>query len=358
MGGSWPAARRRSSRARAESESGAGGAAAGGGGAGRRLRLGLGLAAAQALQARERVGPAAVAARGGVEHDAAAEGVGRRDRAHDDAVAGARHERLLQARLPQPVAEVGQARGRLARAVVHVRAHPVRRVAQRERAVEDPRRRHGARRRDDVAARDVAHASIPTRLSATRWPAAARSTGSSWTWTRAHAHRRRPPAAATRRSPRATAPDHSVPVTTVPAPRMVKARSTCSSGAPAPAARPGRRGRDARRGPRARRRRRRRCAPSTARPRRRGAARRASARRALGSTRSPWSARRRRRRTPSAASIATCSRVCGITPSSAATTRRYRSIPVAPATIVRTKRSWPGTSTTDSRAPDGSASGA
>ena len=62
--------------------------------------------------------------------------------------------------------------------------------------------------------------------------------------------------------------------------------------------------------------------------------------------------------TPSAFSTAACSRVCGITPSSAATTIRNRSIPVAPATIVRTKRSWPGTSTTDSRRPDGSSSGA
>ena len=62
--------------------------------------------------------------------------------------------------------------------------------------------------------------------------------------------------------------------------------------------------------------------------------------------------------TPSARSTAACSRVWGITPSSAATTIRNRSIPVAPATIVRTKRSWPGTSTTDSRRPDGSSSGA
>ncbi len=31
-------------------------------------------------------------------------------------------------------------------------------------------------------------------------------------------------------------------------------------------------------------------------------------------------------------------------------------MPVAPATIVRTKRSWPGTSTTPSSRPDGSAS--
>ena len=33
-------------------------------------------------------------------------------------------------------------------------------------------------------------------------------------------------------------------------------------------------------------------------------------------------------------------------------------MPEAPATIVRTKRSWPGTSTTDSLRPLGSASGA
>ena len=74
----------------------------------------------------------AVAARGGVEHDAAAEGVGRRDRAHDDAVAGARHAAGCSRRAcHSPSPSVGQARGRLARAVVHVRAHPVRRVAQR-----------------------------------------------------------------------------------------------------------------------------------------------------------------------------------------------------------------------------------
>ena len=33
-------------------------------------------------------------------------------------------------------------------------------------------------------------------------------------------------------------------------------------------------------------------------------------------------------------------------------------MPVAPATIVRTNRSWPGTSTSDSRRPEGSSSGA
>ena len=43
--------------------------------------------------------------------------------------------------------------------------------------------------------------------------------------------------------------------------------------------------------------------------------------------------------------ISRCSRVWGMTPSSAAMTRATRSMPVAPATMWRTKRSWPGTST-------------
>ena len=44
-------------------------------------------------------------------------------------------------------------------------------------------------------------------------------------------------------------------------------------------------------------------------------------------------------RTPSRVRIARCSRVCGITPSSAAITSRARSTPVAPASIVRTNAS-------------------
>jgi hypothetical protein len=50
--------------------------------------------------------------------------------------------------------------------------------------------------------------------------------------------------------------------------------------------------------------------------------------------------------------------VCAARPSAASTTSRKRSMPVAPATIVRTKRSCPGTSTSDSRRPSGSSSGA
>ncbi len=42
---------------------------------------------------------------------------------------------------------------------------------------------------------------------------------------------------------------------------------------------------------------------------------------------------------PSSSSIARCSRVCGITPSSAATTSSAKSIPPTPATIVWTRRS-------------------
>ena len=46
-----------------------------------------------------------------------------------------------------------------------------------------------------------------------------------------------------------------------------------------------------------------------------------------------------------------CSRVCGITDSSAATTSSTASIPCAPASMLRTKRSWPGTSMKDATTP-------
>ena len=42
--------------------------------------------------------------------------------------------------------------------------------------------------------------------------------------------------------------------------------------------------------------------------------------------------------------MARCSRVWGMTPSSAATTKRARSTELTPATAFLTKRSWPGTS--------------
>ena len=59
----------------------------------------------------------------------------------------------------------------------------------------------------------------------------------------------------------------------------------------------------------------------------------------------PWSARRGRSLTRSSWQIARCSRVWGMTPSSAAMTSMTRSIPPTPASMFLTKRSWPGTST-------------
>ncbi len=57
------------------------------------------------------------------------------------------------------------------------------------------------------------------------------------------------------------------------------------------------------------------------------------------------SGRSRRPGRCSSRQISKCSRVCGITDSSAATTSSTRSIPPAPASMFLTKRSWPGTST-------------
>ena len=54
---------------------------------------------------------------------------------------------------------------------------------------------------------------------------------------------------------------------------------------------------------------------------------------------------------PSSSRISRCSRVCGIAPSSAATTSSAKSMPVAPASMVWTSLSWPGTSTKPSTSP-------
>jgi hypothetical protein len=59
----------------------------------------------------------------------------------------------------------------------------------------------------------------------------------------------------------------------------------------------------------------------------------------------PWSAPPRRVPGRAGRQMARCSRVCGIGPSSAATTSSTKSMPVAPASMLCTSRSWPGTST-------------
>ena len=66
---------------------------------------------------------------------------------------------------------------------------------------------------------------------------------------------------------------------------------------------------------------------------------------APASTRSDLVSATQPRSMPSRSTIARCSRVCGITPSSAATTSNTKSMPLAPASMLCTKRSWPGTST-------------
>jgi hypothetical protein len=56
---------------------------------------------------------------------------------------------------------------------------------------------------------------------------------------------------------------------------------------------------------------------------------------------------------PSREQISRCSRVWGMTPSSAAMTSTTKSMPAAPATMFFTKRSCPGTSTMPSLLPPG-----
>ena len=173
-----------------------------------------------------------------------------------------------------------------------------------------------------------------------------------------------PAGKATTSSSSRTRPVASVPVATVPNPLTVNTRSSgrrsgpsigrgraaaasrpssaCSAGSPAPvAAEQGTIAADSRKVPRTR--------PRTSSVT--SASQSGAARSVLVSAISP-------RGTPSSRHTSRCSRVCGIGPSSAATTSMTRSIPLAPATMVRTNRSCPGTSIIASVSPDGSASGA
>ena len=68
-----------------------------------------------------------------------------------------------------------------------------------------------------------------------------------------------------------------------------------------------------------------------------------------GATRSIFVTATTPRAIPSSRTISKCSRVCGITDSSAATTSSTASIPPAPASMLRTNRSCPGTSTNETR---------
>ena len=165
-------------------------------------------------------------------------------------------------------------------------------------------------------------------------------------------------------SPTATDPEIAVPVTTVPVPATVNTRST------------GRRNRSlASRPPRARATSARRarsssmprpvladvtigapngtldCASHSVTSACTRSSHSGSAASALVSTAMPSGTR-------NCSSTSRCSRVCGMIPSSAATTSIATSMPDAPATMVRTRSSCPGTSTMPARIPGASSSGA
>ncbi len=209
--------------------------------------------------------------------------------------------------------------------------------------------------------RAMAFLSMPARFKAQRWPATPVSLAWFWAWMLRT--RTRVPAGISRKSdassPARTCPAWAVPVTTVPWPASVKTRSTASLKRPA-LSRPSKvcawacrwafssatpaspaceahtayTGASCKKVP----------AANSAISARTACNCPASARSVLVSATAP-------RSTPSRARMARCSRVCGMTPSSAATTSRPKSIPLAPAAMVCTSFSCPGTSMKPSTSP-------
>ena len=202
---------------------------------------------------------------------------------------------------------------------------------------------------------------MPLTLTAARVPGARRSTFPPWRW-RPRMRPRRPPGWTSISWPTSRLPSSRVPVTTAPNPRMVKARSM------------GRRGRPRSRFAGVVSRAVSRVATRSSRPWRVVAEVRTmgapSSREPMSvsatssSTRSTYSSSARSHlvmaTTPAGTSsrsrMARCSWVWGMGPSSAATTRRARSTPPAPASMFLMKRSWPGTSTMLMSRPEGRAS--
>ena len=193
--------------------------------------------------------------------------------------------------------------------------------------------------------------SIPARFSAQRSPARASGAGLPSLWmprTRTSV----PAGESTSLSPVATAPLKTVPVATVPLPATPKTRSTAKRNPrPSCARSPSCFAESARRLRRA-------SMPvpvvadtgSTSMPARRVGARRARTSAATSSTRcsvtrSALVITATPCVTDNRSTMFRCSMVCGITPSSAATTSTTKSIPQTPASMLRTNRSCPGTST-------------
>ena len=196
----------------------------------------------------------------------------------------------------------------------------------------------------------------PARLSALRRPARQASAGRWWTC-RPRTLPAWPVSSRRTASPAATRPEATVPATTRPAPATLKARSTGSRkfpGAPRSDANPASARRWSFRGSTP--------TPLPAATGNTGAGATSSARNSAAmpadtswtrsaGTRSIFVSATAAIGTCSSASTARCSSVCGIGPSSAATTSRARSIAWMPASMLRTKRSWPGTSTNADRQP-------
>ena len=198
--------------------------------------------------------------------------------------------------------------------------------------------------------RRMSSTASPARLRAQRWPAWPRSALRFCTC-RLRTRAAGPLGARRRLSPTATWPAWTVPATMVPAPARVNTRSTARRKSPS-AARAGRLRAASTRWLR------RASTPAPVRadtgkigaPARQPPASRAwicaltSARRS-GLARSALVRATAPRRMPSRLRICRCSRVCGIGPSSAATMSSAKSMPLAPASMVGTNFSWPGTST-------------
>ena len=211
------------------------GAGAGSGGARRRARR---------PAARARRGGGARGARGprgagrggarGVEDDAAAERVGRRDRAHDDAVAVARRA-AARSRRAATARRRGRSAARAPRGCRGGRGRAARggRVADVEAQSSTSAGSSRCPARERVAAADGA-ALDAGEVDGDALAGVRARHRLVVDLHRAHARRRArgQQREARRRAP--IEPDHSVPVTTVPAPRIVNERSTCSRGAPAP----------------------------------------------------------------------------------------------------------------------------
>ncbi len=207
--------------------------------------------------------------------------------------------------------------------------------------------------------RPIPSREVPARFAATLETGYAVSTRRWWVWS-VRILERDPDGRSSTSSPTAIGPPVSVPVTTVPEPLIVNTRSTCwrgrasRSGAGAPPSIASNasmsssipspdRDEHATIG-----------VPSSAVPRRRSRTSRSAWPRRSGAARSRLVSATTAPSTPRTSTMSRCSCDCRLHPSSAATTNSTSRTGPTPASIVRTKRSCPGTSTNPTSRPEGS----